>query len=241
MIWILGGTTEVNELLKGIQGLDHVVTVATESGAESTESEHVIVGRLSKDQMMDFIKKYQIEKIVDLTHPYATLVTEQVKGIAKEKNIPYYRYIRPEIHEENGCFVGSVQECCDLLKKLNSKTVLFTTGSKNIKDFEKARKENRFIYRILPTQESLQLAFDQDVSYKDIIAMLGPFSMDLNLALFKQYQVDYCIMKESGKEGGQGEKIQACKEAGVCPIIIKRKDEGDGYHNLVELIADLKN
>lgn len=69
--------------------------------------------------------------------------------------------------------------------------------------------------------------------------MLGPFSLDLNIALFKQYGVRYCVMKESGKEGGQEEKILACKQANVCPIIIKRQVEEDGYKDLNALISDL--
>lgn len=239
MIWILGGTTEVNKLLDSLGDDDHIITVATESGAESTHSKHVHVGRLTKAQMLDFAKGNKVDKIVDLTHPYATIVTDQARDVARELGIPYYRYIRPEIHMENGYTVGSVDECCKLLKKLNQGPVLFTTGSKNIKDFEPIRGDNQFIYRILPTLESLQLAFDAGVSYRDLVAMLGPFSLDLNIALFKQYGVRYCVMKESGKEGGQEEKIFACKQANVCPIIIKRQVEEDGYKDLNALISDL--
>ena len=46
-------------------------------------------------------------------------------------------------------------------------------------------------------------------------------------------------MKESGKEGGQEEKIFACKQANVCPIVIKRQVEEDGYKDLNALISDL--
>ncbi|KGF10007.1 hypothetical protein HMPREF1633_11140 [Tissierellia bacterium S5-A11] len=239
MIWILGGTTEVNKLLESLGDDDHIITVATESGAESTHSKHVHVGRLTKEQMVDFARENKIDKIVDLTHPYATIVTDQARQVAREMKIPYYRYIRPEIHMENGYIVGSIEECCRLLQKIDEGPVFFTTGSKNIKDFEPVRGDKQFIYRILPTLESLQLAFDAEVSYRDIVAMLGPFSLDLNIALFKQYQVKYCVMKESGKEGGQEEKILACKQADVCPIIIKRQTEEDGYHDLNRLIKDL--
>ncbi len=66
---------------------------------------------------------------------------------------------------------------------------------------------------------------------KDIVAVLGPFSIEYNKAMFKEYNVDYVVMKDSGKEGGTLNKIKACEELDIKPIIIGR-DEEEGYHNL---------
>ena len=60
---------------------------------------------------------------------------------------------------------------------------------------------------------------------KDIVAILGPFSKELNKALLNTFKADYCIMKDSGDVGGSLEKVLACRELGIKAIIIGRKDE----------------
>ena len=52
--------------------------------------------------------------------------------------------------------------------------------------------------------------------------------------MFSDYGVDYVIMKDSGSTGGTPEKIKACEELDVVPIIIRREDES-GIDTLEEL------
>lgn len=235
MIWILGGTSEVNVFLDGLVDQDYLVTVATESGLKFTKTNKVRVGRLNKEEMVQLIREEGIDVLVDLTHPYADIVSRQAREVAEEEGISYYRYIRPEIDSSFGYQVKDIEECCQLLKSLEG-PVFFTTGSKNIVDFEQVRGKNRFIYRILPTSESIKIAEDQSVSYKDLVAMLGPFSLELNRTLFRQFKVRYCVTKESGQAGGQAEKLKACQLENVTPIVIKRQVEEGGFHDLKALI-----
>ena len=68
----------------------------------------------------------------------------------------------------------------------------------------------------------------------DIIAILGPFSKEYNKIMFREYKSDYVIMKDSGEKGGTTQKIKACEELGITPIIIGRKDE-EGINSLDEI------
>ena len=63
---------------------------------------------------------------------------------------------------------------------------------------------------------------------------MGPFSKKFNKAMFAEYDVDYVVMKDSGREGGTIEKIQACGELGIIPIIIGRRDE-EGIYDIDEI------
>lgn len=239
MIWIIGGTVESGKLCKKLEGvLPYILTVATEGGLQFTEASNVAVGRLSAEEMDAFIKEKGIEAIVDASHPYAKIVSELAKEAAKRKGIPYYRYVRPKNKRaEHGIFVRDVKECGEVLDTIKG-CVFFTTGSKNIKDFEPHRGENRFIYRVLPTSESFRLAEDAGVHMRDLIGALGPFDVAFNRYMFQKYKVDYCVTKESGRGSGVDEKLVACKEEGVVPIVILREDE-DGYSDGDELIRDL--
>lgn len=234
MIWIIGGTSEARKLVSKIDDLNNfIVTVATDSGKEFIKSDKLKTGRMSYEEMGNFIDSNNIEVIIDLTHPYAKIVSANAKKIAEEKEIDYIRYVREKSNYTSGVILDSYEEAYEYLKNIKG-TVFFTTGSKNIKDFEKVRGDNRFIYRILPALESINECIKYDIHIRDIVAAVGPFSLDYNKAMFKEYNSNYVIMKDSGATGGTLERIKACEELGIVPIIINREEE-NGISNLEEL------
>lgn len=226
MIWIIGGTTETRELVDRLGEFnDYIVTIATEGGREFLNTDRILIGRLNKEEMKDFALSNNIHMIVDLSHPYAKIVSDNAKLVSKELNIEYYRYVRKRTDfNEDEIYLNSYEECYEFLSSVKG-TVFFTTGSKNIKDFEKVRGDNRFVYRILPALESIQICNDNHIHMGDIVAILGPFSTELNKVMLTTYKADYCVMKDSGDVGGTLEKVLACRELGIKAIIIGRKDE----------------
>lgn len=232
MIWIIGGTSEGRKIVESIKDLDnYLVTIATDGGREFFHTENLVVGRMTYNEMVNFGKEKKITMIVDLTHPYAKIVSDNGKKVAKELEISYIRYVR-QISEKSKCaiYLSSYEESYEYLSNIQG-TVFFTTGSKNIVDFEKIRGGNKFVYRILPAIESLEICKTHNINMRDIVAILGPFSLEFNKTMLKEYKADYCIMKDSGKPGGTEEKIQACKELDIIPIIIGRAKE-QGIHDL---------
>ncbi|WP_327192038.1 precorrin-6A reductase [Tepidimicrobium xylanilyticum] len=229
---MIGGTSESRKLIDRIKDLENfVITVATVSGKEFIQGSNLHIGRMGYKDMVKFIAKNNISLIVDLTHPYAEEVTENAKKVAAEKDIRYIRYIRRKVGPKTkAIYLKNYEEAYDYISKLQG-TIFFTTGSKNIGDFENIRGENRFIYRVLPALESIEICRKYDIKLRDIVAVLGPFTKDFNKAMFKEYQVDYVVMKDSGDEGGTLEKIKACEELGIIPIVVGREME-EGYDNL---------
>lgn len=237
MIWIIGGTVETKILAEKIKDLDNfIISCATESEREFINQDKLQVGRMDCSAMDDFAAKHKIRLIVDLSHPYALKVSKNAKIVAKRNNIRYIRYIRQRIDNyENTIYLKSFSAALEYLKGIKG-ICFFTTGSKNLKDFESIRKGNRFIYRVLPAMESIEECKKNNVKMKDIVAILGPFSLEYNKTMFQEYKADYVIMKDSGKEGGTEEKILACRELGIVPIIIGREDE-EGIEDL-DIIED---
>lgn len=234
MIWIIGGTSEARKLVSRIDDLDNfIITVATESGREFVDSDKLRTGRMNYGEMGEFIDENKIKVIIDLTHPFAKIVSANGRKIAREKNIDYIRYTREKTNYTNAVNLDSYEEAYEYLKDIKG-TVFFTTGSKNIKDFEEVRGDNRFIYRVLPALESIEICVKEGVHIRDIVAVLGPFSIEYNKIMFGEYLADYVIMKDSGTTGGTVERIRACEELGITPIIINREDE-EGIDSLIEL------
>ena len=83
--------------------------------------------------------------------------------------------------------------------------------------------QERCFARVLSTkaavEESVRLGFEG----KHLIAMQGPFSEEMNLALLHQTRARYFVTKESGKAGGFEEKLKAAKNAGA--VLIGRPQE----------------
>ena len=235
MIWIIAGTSEAREIIERIKDLDnYIATIATEGGKEFINTHRLIVGRMNYEEMMNFCQDRNISLIVDLTHPYAKIVSENAKKLANALNIDYIRYVRENTKKTLGAiYLSSYEAAYEYLSNISG-TVFFTTGSKNIGDFENIRNGNRFIYRVLPALDSLEECRKYNISMHDIIAVLGPFSTKYNEIMFKEYKADYVIMKDSGDKGGTMEKIKACENLDIRPIIIGRKVE-KGINSLDEI------
>jgi precorrin-6A/cobalt-precorrin-6A reductase len=82
---------------------------------------------------------------------------------------------------------------------------------------------------------SIEACTNNDVKLHDIGAMMGPFSEELNMAMFQEYHAEYVIMKNSGAAGGTPQKIAACRRLGITPVIIGRHDE-NGVSDLETLV-----
>jgi precorrin-6A/cobalt-precorrin-6A reductase len=58
--------------------------------------------------------------------------------------------------------------------------------------------------------------------------MQGPFSLELNRALFKQYGAEVVVTKNSGVVGGTDTKIAAALELALPVVVINRPREQEG-------------
>lgn len=241
VIWIIGGTAETSDMTARLKGRrPYVVTVATAAGkAALPADEPVIVGRLDETAMGDFLRERAIETVVDLSHPYAVEVSRNARRACQACGVRYLRYVRPQTPAAGAIRVASVAECVEFIRTLPAGVcVFFTTGSKHVAAFQAVRGARRFVYRVLPTAESVAECARQQVAMRDIVALLGPFSEAFNAAMFREYQADYVVMKASGPAGGTPAKLAACRRLGIAPIIISRPPE-DGIDDLDTLIEQL--
>ena len=57
---------------------------------------------------------------------------------------------------------------------------------------------------------------------KEIVALQGPFSEELNIALYRQYGADVVVTKNSGEIGGTDTKLTAARKLGLPVVMIDR-------------------
>ena len=219
-IILFGGTTEGRVLTRRLSGLGHDVTVsvATPVGAEGLEGASIRVGRLEGQAMTDLIRGHAL--CIDATHPYAQLVRENIRAACQKTGVPLRRVSRPK-SEAAGCVeVETSREAADYLADTEG-NILLTTGAKELSAF-RALDSARLYARVLPTHESLAACEAIGLPHRNILALWGPFSKELNAALLRQYDIRWLVTKDGGSAGGFPEKIQAARQTETKVLVIRR-------------------
>jgi len=235
-ILIFAGTTEsriIAECLKA-HPVDLYLSVATDYGRESFGSiDHarVISGRLSTVEIGEFLRDNKIDIVIDATHPFARIVTENIKKACTTTGKEYIRCLREQsadIPAEGAgriVSVASIQKAVEYLKKTEG-NILISTGSKELSLYtELAEYRERCYVRVLSTVEAVKVSVDLGFTGKHLFAMQGPFSREMNIAMLRQTGAKYFVTKDSGLNGGLEEKIQAAQETGNRLIMVERPEE----------------
>lgn len=233
---IFAGTTEGRTISEYLASCKVPVTacVATEYGETLlTENEYLKVhaGRMDQEEIAAFIREKGAELVIDATHPYAAVVSENVAAACEREQVDYVRLIRGSSAEsvDQAVLVGSVDEAVEYLKKTEG-NILATTGSKELFKYTQIHGfEKRVFARVLSTGEVAAACEKLGFVGKNLICMQGPFSEELNIAMLHQFDCKYLVTKETGKAGGFEEKLHAAKAAGATLVLVGRPPEQKGY------------
>lgn len=229
-ILIFAGTTEGRKLSECLSKADilHTVCVATEYGEivlTENACAHVHRGRMDVEEMSAFISDGQFSAVVDATHPYAQVVTENIRNAMKGMDIPYIRLKRETDDSYDYDKIRSFEcneDCAEALLQING-NILLTTGSKELSVYcgHESLKDRLYV-RVLPGLESLSLCNENGIMGKHILALQGPFTVDMNEAMLRQYDISCLVTKKSGRAGGYIEKLEAAKRLDIPVYVVER-------------------
>lgn len=225
-VLVFAGTTEGRELaeLLADSNIKCSVCVATDYALELMNDKRFDVncGRLTEEEMEVFMRDGSFDVVVDATHPYAQIVSQNVRQAADKESISLIRLRRSTESAEEGFVSFKTHEECSAWLSLQTGNILLTTGSKDLGSYAKNETiKNRLFVRVLPGEESIRLCTANGITGRQIIAMQGPFSAQMNECILREYSIDWMVTKISGHAGGFEEKIEAAKKAGVgiCAIL----------------------
>lgn len=238
-ILIFAGTTEGRKLSECLSKADilHTVCVATEYGEivlTENACAHVHRGRMDVEEMSAFISDGQFSAVVDATHPYAQVVTENIRTAMKGMDIPYIRLKRETDDSYDYDKIRSFEcneDCAEALLQING-NILLTTGSKELPvycGYESLK--DRLYVRVLPGLESLSLCNKNGIMGKHILALQGPFTVDMNEAMLRQYDISCLVTKKSGRAGGYIEKLEAAKRLDIPVYVVERANVEENASN----------
>lgn len=236
-ILIFGGTVEGRLLCEACSKnrREAVVCTATAYGSALVHGlPHIRVHseRMTTEAMAGFIASRAFSAVVDATHPYARDVTRNIREACAKAGRAYIRIAREERESPCSSGIRSVPDMDAAVDYLAGTfgNVLLTTGSKALPRFRRLPDFARRLYvRVLPDAEVIRACNDLGFAGERIIAMQGPFSHDLNLALLRQCGCAFLVTKNTGRAGGLDEKISAALEAGAEVILVERPEKESGY------------
>lgn len=248
---LFAGTAEGRSVAEYLQKqkIETKVCVATEYGERLLSKEEgqflsISHNRLEQEEMEALMREMEEGLVIDATHPYAKVVTENIRNACQNTGTEYLRVIREEsVHPAEGKTVRYVEDIPAAAAFLGQTegNVLVTTGSKELAVYTTVPNYQERIYaRVLSlasvVEECKKLGFEG----KHLICMQGPFSRELNVAMLRQFQIAWMVTKESGKTGGFSEKAAAAEEAGCGLIVVGRpeKEIGKTVRETLEILAE---
>ena len=225
-VLVFAGTTEGRELaeLLADSNIKCSVCVATDYALELMNDKRLDVhcGRLTEEEMEVLMRDGKFDVVVDATHPYAQIVSQNVRQAADMESISLIRLRRSTESAEEGFVSFKTHEECSAWLSFQTGNILLTTGSKDLGSYAKNETiKNHLFVRVLPGEESIRLCTANGITGRQIIAMQGPFSAQMNECILREYSIDWMVTKISGHAGGFEEKVEASKKAGVgvCAIL----------------------
>lgn len=246
-IVVFAGTTEGRLLAERLAafGVEVTACVATDYGEKLMRSQsclQVHSGRMEAEEMAVFLQQKMPHLVVDATHPYAQVVSETVKKVCKELHMEYVRLLRPSgaalPADERIHIVEDAKAAAQLAERMSG-NIFLTTGSKELAVFVKTISDfSRMYARVLSTEETFEICRELGFEGKQLICMQGPFSEELNRAMYAHVDAKILVTKESGDVGGFSDKVQAALSLGMHCIVIQRpKEQGLTFEQVCERLG----
>lgn len=261
MILILGETVAAREINLELSRLKNdTIRVETRTElANLMNKEGELIKQLNLSAIPEWLANVPCSGIVDASHPSSSTSFLSLRLWSEKVGIPFLRLERAETKIPENSLVQPAQswdEAMLTLEKLvylkrdsgrSPVTVFVTTGSHQLENLVQRSfvKYTRLVIRVLPEGRLIQKCQDLGIPARDIIAMQGPFSKELNRILFKTYRADILLTRDSGPAGGTDTKISAALALGLQSVLIKRPTTvtnitGSQVHSVKEVIAWVK-
>jgi precorrin-6A/cobalt-precorrin-6A reductase len=232
LILLLGGTSETQPLAEGLAQAGYRVLVSTATTIPLLKGGHpgiqVRSGSLDEQGLGALIRESGIRLVVDAVHPYAVQARSAARSAAGLAGIPCLTYMRPgTVLAGCGAEYAATHEEAALLAFSFQVPVLLTIGVKNLSPYAARAGKMPLYVRVLPVSASIEACRRAGIPGDRIIPARGPFSVEVNRSLIRQYSIGVMVTKDSGKAGGIPEKIEASRLEGCRVIMVKRPDLPD--------------
>ena len=167
--------------------------------------------------LADYLVKEHIDALIDATHPYANVISENARAAARQATVRFMTLRRPPWTALVGDRWTEVDDAAAAVKAIGDQTrsVFVALGRNELAPFEDAPRHRYLIRSVDPVDPPLPLP---QVTY---VTARGPFSETDDRALMTTHAIDVVIAKNSGGSAAYG-KIAAARALGIEVIVLRR-------------------
>jgi precorrin-6A/cobalt-precorrin-6A reductase len=227
---LIAGTVDARLIIEKLQPEPVLIhaTVATELGAGYLRRYPGVIihqGPLDCRGMTGLMDTVRPLLVIDASHPFATEASANAMAACRASGVPYLRFEREKTPATGADLirVAGFEEAAAHADAVPG-NILLTIGSNHLESFTRrvSRFEDRLFVRVLPVKQAIEKCVNLGVPTARILAMQGPFSMEMNLAMIGHCQARLLVTKESGESGGNREKLAAAGAARIPAIMVDR-------------------
>ena len=227
-VLIFGSTPESRDMARMLRrrGRQVVVSVVSECGHSLLPVGMVChVGRLDAKAMLDFVRQEAPNRIVDATHPYAVTAHQNISNCAETLGIPCERVHFADIKDawrDAVEWVATMQELKAAI--LREKANMLLGIGRDVVPTEKLDTDmHRLFARVTPTPEAVAAVTALGFPRENIIAMDGPFSRELTMALLEQKNITSVVVQDATDSDYLYEMVIPALEKGMHVIMYGQK------------------
>lgn len=227
-IFVMAGTEDGRKLAEFLSdnGFEVTASVVSEYGKKLLAQYNFSVNdkKLDAAELAEILTAGKFNALVDASHPYAVNASNNAVAACDSINIPYLRFERStgKLDPSAGVYHVADYEQAALKAAELGKNIFLTTGSKTLKIFCDLLTDCNITARVLPTSEVLAQCEKLGLTPKQIIAVQGAFTTEMNVEMFKHAQAEVIVTKDSGKIGGADTKIAAAQILNLPVVVIDR-------------------
>jgi precorrin-6A/cobalt-precorrin-6A reductase len=232
-LFILGGTGDGVELARQAMSLPGLEVISSLAGRTSTPKSLVgsvrIGGFGGEAGLVEYLETEQIDLVIDATHPFAAKISGNAAGAARRVGIPWLMLVRPgweRLAQDDWIEVESVVAAVVGIPA-SAERIFLTIGRQQLASFASLTDKWCLIRSIDPPDSDILLPPGE------VLLDRGPFSLDRELQLLRDYRIDVIVSKNSGGDATYA-KIVAARELGLPVVMVQRPivPEGDIVTNV---------
>jgi precorrin-6A/cobalt-precorrin-6A reductase len=177
-----------------------------------------------------YLVEYRIDRLIDATHPFAAEISRSARLAAERVGVKRLLLLRPRWTRhplDRWIEVDSVEGAASLVGRIG-RCALLTVGAGTAAAFARA-EDVRFIVRLVDSPRA-----ELPLQHYQLVCGRGPFSLQHERQLLRQYGIDVLVCKASGGAATEA-KLIAAREAGIPVVMVRRPPPEPG-----EAVASIK-
>lgn len=218
---LLGGTADGRILAERLhqQGVSVIYSIAGLVRTPNVACKVVSGGFTQWGGLAAFVRENNIRAILDVTHPYAEIMSTKALNAAHTCAIPYWRFHRAQWQQREGDNWQFFTRWEDALVHLKDKaSVLLTAGQLEQSFIDQLQRNAPNQQQLLRTAVKPKAQLPESMQW---IKAIGPFAYGDELALMQAHKIDVLLSKNSGGDATAA-KLQAAREWGIPVLMLQR-------------------